>query len=125
MSDLEMACKPIPGKRCVFAKNAGISEMWSAHGRKQPVAGRNRRAKPNSQGCGGVRVIPPGIDTTGPEAYMFKFNFDTDAPKIFAETEDYPQSSMDFMTGVSLYLRPFKNHGGKLIISSSVNDGIS
>ena len=55
---------------------------------------------------------------------MFKFNFDTDAPKIFAETADYPQSSMDFMTGVSLDVRPFKNHGGKLIVSSSVNDGI-
>ena len=31
---------------------------------------------------------------------------------------------MDFMTGVSLNLQQFKNHGGKLIISSSVNDGI-
>ena len=28
------------------------------------------------------------------------------------------------MTGVSLDLRPFKDNGGKLIISSSVNDGI-
>ena len=69
-------------------------------------------------------VVTPVAGPTGQEAYMFKFNFDTDAPKIFAETEDYPQSSMDFMTGVSLDLRPFKNHGGKLIISSSVNDGI-
>jgi feruloyl esterase len=55
---------------------------------------------------------------------MFHFNFDTDAPKIFAKTKAYPQSSMDFMTGVSLNLRPFRAHGGKLIISSSVNDGI-
>ena len=31
------------------AEVAGISELWSTHGRKQPVAGRNRRAKPNSQ----------------------------------------------------------------------------
>ena len=69
-------------------------------------------------------VITPVSGPTGQEAFMFKFNFDTDAPKIFAETADYPQSSMDFMTGVSLNLRPFKNHGGKLIISSSVNDGI-
>ena len=69
-------------------------------------------------------VVTPVAGPTGQEAFMFKFNFDTDAPKIFAETKDYPQSSMDFMTGVSLDLRPFKNHGGKLIISSSVNDGI-
>ena len=69
-------------------------------------------------------VVTPVAGPTGQEAYMFKFDFDKDAPKIFAKTKDYPQSSMDFMTGVSLDLRPFKNNGGKLIISSSVNDGI-
>jgi Tannase and feruloyl esterase len=69
-------------------------------------------------------VVTPVTGPTGQEAYLFHFNFDTDAPKIFAKTKDYPQSSMDFMTGVSLNLRPFKNRGGKLIISSSVNDGI-
>jgi feruloyl esterase len=69
-------------------------------------------------------VVTPVAGPAGQEAYIFRFNFDTEAPKIFAETEDYPQSSMDFMTGVSLDLQPFKNHGGKLIISSSVNDGI-
>ncbi|MGA9034902.1 MAG: tannase/feruloyl esterase family alpha/beta hydrolase, partial [Pseudolabrys sp.] len=69
-------------------------------------------------------VVTPVAGPTGQEAYMFKFNFDNDAPKIFAKTKDYPQSSMDFMTGVSLDLRPFKDNGGKLIISSSVNDGI-
>jgi len=69
-------------------------------------------------------VVTPVAGSNGQEAYMFNFNFDTDAPKIFAETKAYPQSSMDFMTGVSLNLRPFRAHGGKLIISSSVNDGI-
>ena len=34
------------------------------HGRDESVAGRNRQAKPNSESLGGVRVIPPGIDTT-------------------------------------------------------------
>jgi hypothetical protein len=69
-------------------------------------------------------VVTPVAGPTGQEAYVFNFNFDTDAPKIFAETKDYPQSSMDFMTGVSLDLRSFREHGGKLIISASVNDGI-
>jgi feruloyl esterase len=69
-------------------------------------------------------VVTPAQGPNGQEAYLFHFNFDTDAPKIFAETGDYPQSSMDFMTGVSLNLRPFARHGGKLIISASVNDGI-
>ncbi len=69
-------------------------------------------------------VVTPVSGPSGQEAFLFRFNFDTDAPKIFAETRDYPQSAMDFMTGVSLNLRPFKRHGGKLIVSSSVNDGI-
>jgi Tannase and feruloyl esterase len=82
-------------------------------------------------GAGAVPMIfvtPPAVTPVsgpaGQEAYLFHFDFDKDAPKIFAETNEYPQSSMDFMTGVSLNLRPFKNRGGKLIISSSVNDGI-
>src|SRR6266498_2128042 len=39
MSDLEMACKPIPGKHCAFAETAGISKLWSTHGCKQSLAG--------------------------------------------------------------------------------------
>jgi Tannase and feruloyl esterase len=69
-------------------------------------------------------VVTPVAGPNGQEAYMFNFDFDRDAPKIFAKTRDYPQSSMEFMTGTSLDLRPFRRHGGKLIISSSVNDGI-
>jgi hypothetical protein len=69
-------------------------------------------------------VVTPVAGPNGQEAFLFRYSFDTDAPKIFAETGDYPQSAMDFMTGVSLNLRPFVRHGGKLIISSSVNDGI-
>ena len=53
-------------------------------------------------------VVTPVAGPSGQEAYMFKFNFDTDAPKIFAETKAYPQSSMDFMAAVSPDLRPFK-----------------
>jgi feruloyl esterase len=69
-------------------------------------------------------VVTPVAGSGGQEAFMFNFNFDTDAPKIFAETKAYPQSSMDFMSAVSFNLRPFEKHGGRLIISSSVNDGI-
>ncbi len=69
-------------------------------------------------------VVTPVNGPTGQEALIFHFNFDTDAPRIFNKTKAYPQSSMDFMTGVSLDLRPFSRGGGKLIISSSVNDGI-
>lgn len=69
-------------------------------------------------------VVTPVSGPNGQEAFLFRYDFDKDAPKIFAETKDYPQSAMDFMAAVSLNLRPFARHGGKLIISSSVNDGI-
>src|SRR5216110_3302771 len=47
MSDLEMACKPSSGKGCAFTEVAGISKLWSTHGSKQSLAGRNRRPKPD------------------------------------------------------------------------------
>ncbi|MBV8121807.1 MAG: tannase/feruloyl esterase family alpha/beta hydrolase, partial [Alphaproteobacteria bacterium] len=51
-------------------------------------------------------------------------NFDTDAPKIFARTTDYPLSAMQYMAAVSTDLGPFKHRGGRLIVYSSVDDGI-
>jgi hypothetical protein len=69
-------------------------------------------------------VVTPVSGPNGQEAFMFNYNFDTDAPTIFKSAPFYPQSPMEFMTGVSLDLFPFKRHGGKLIIYSSVNDGI-
>jgi hypothetical protein len=69
-------------------------------------------------------VVTPVAGPNGQEAFLFRYDFDKDAPKIFAKTKDYPQSAMDFMAGVSLNLRPFARRGGRLIVSSSVNDGI-
>jgi Tannase and feruloyl esterase len=69
-------------------------------------------------------VVTPVAGPSGQEAFVFHYNFDTDAPKIFAETKAYPESAMDFMAAVSTDLEPFKHRGGKLIVSSSVNDGI-
>ncbi len=86
-------------------------------------------------GAGAVPMVfttPPAVTPVsgpnGQEAFIFSYNFDTDAPKIFATTPDYPQSSMEFMTGTpfgpSPLLFPFRRNGGKLIMYSSVNDGI-
>ena len=69
-------------------------------------------------------VVTPVNGPSGQEAFVFDFNFDTDAQKIFTETRDYPESAMDFMAAVSTDLSPFRRRGGKLIVSSSVNDGI-
>jgi hypothetical protein len=73
-------------------------------------------------------VVTPVAGTDGQEAFVFSYNFDTDAPKIFATTRRYPKSSTDFMTGTpsgpSPDLFPFSSHGGKMIMYDSVNDGI-
>ena len=86
-------------------------------------------------GAGAVPMIfttPPAVTPVagpnGQEAFIFHYNFDTDAPKIFASTPDYPESAMEYMTGTrfgpSPSLDEFREHGGKLIMYDSVNDGI-
>ena len=73
-------------------------------------------------------VVTPVAGTNGQEAFIFNYNFDTDAPTIDKPTPQYPESPMDFMTGTPLgpspFLFPFKNHQGKMIMYDSVNDGI-
>jgi len=69
-------------------------------------------------------VSTPVNGPNGQEAFIFSYNFDTDAPKIFAATPGYPLSAMQFMGAVSTDLNAFRRRGGKLIIYSSVNDGI-
>ncbi|MBV8398998.1 MAG: tannase/feruloyl esterase family alpha/beta hydrolase, partial [Acetobacteraceae bacterium] len=69
-------------------------------------------------------VVTPVAGPNGQEAFMFNYNFDVDAPTIFESAPLYPESPMEFMTGVLLDLVPFMRHGGKLIIYASVNDGI-
>jgi feruloyl esterase len=58
------------------------------------------------------------------EKFIYQYNFDTQAPTIFEAAPGYPESPMEFMTGVSLNMAPFALHGGKMIIYDAVNDGI-
>ncbi|HEY6927652.1 MAG TPA: tannase/feruloyl esterase family alpha/beta hydrolase [Steroidobacteraceae bacterium] len=69
-------------------------------------------------------VTTPVNGPGGQEAFIFSYNFDTDAPRIFARTPDYPLSAMQFMAATSTDLAAFRRHGGKLIVYTSVNDGI-
>jgi Tannase and feruloyl esterase len=73
-------------------------------------------------------AVTPVAGSNGQEAFIFNYNFDTDAPTIYKPAPGYPESPMDFMTGTpfgpSPFLFPFKNHHGKLIMYDSVNDGI-
>ena len=74
-----------------------------------------------------IFVTPPVITPlTGLEAYVFGFNFDTDAPKIFETSGIYTESSMEYMTPPSpaTDLSAFKNQGGKMILYHGNSDGV-
>jgi feruloyl esterase len=72
-----------------------------------------------------VFVTPPDVTPlTGLEAYIFGFDFDTDAPKIFKASGIYTESSMEFMTALKTDLRRFKKHDGKMIIYHGNSDGV-
>jgi feruloyl esterase len=82
-------------------------------------------------GAGAIPMIfqtPPAVTpvngANSQEAFVFNFNFDTQAPRIFSETDAYPQSSMDFMAAVSTDLQDFRARKGKLLIYNAINDGI-
>jgi pimeloyl-ACP methyl ester carboxylesterase len=81
-----------------------------------------------SLGGGALPMIflnPPVVTPVSQQqALVFNFNFDTDAPKIFAKTAEYPQSPIQFMGLSSNDLRHFKRSGGKMILLDSVNDGV-
>ena len=69
---------------------------------------------------------PTPVAATGPAPlkYLLDFNFDTDAPKIFAESGAFAKASWDFMRADSTNLAAFKKHGGKLLITHGVSDPI-
>ncbi len=69
-------------------------------------------------------VVTPVNGPDSQEGFVLSYNFDTDAPKIFARAPGYPLSAMQFMSAASTRLRAFERHGGRMIILDSVNDGI-
>lgn len=91
---------------------------------------------PPNSATGGTPGHPSTVITTsGPnpgfagfnDAYVpwvLSFNFDSDAPKIFASSGPFAESAMDFMgTGDTDYRR-FKREGNKLIVYSGQADPV-
>jgi poly(3-hydroxybutyrate) depolymerase len=68
--------------------------------------------------------VPTAPSGAAPVAFLLNYNFDTDAPKIFAESGTYSKSSWDFMLASSTDLAAFRKHGGKLLITHGVSDPI-
>ena len=82
-------------------------------------------------GGGSVAFIfstPPKPVAGNPPALMkslMDYNFDTDAPKIFATNATFSESSMQFMTPPNASdLSAFKTRGGKLIVTHGNSDPV-
>jgi feruloyl esterase len=56
--------------------------------------------------------------------YQLNYNFDTDAPKIFATTKAFPRSGWDLVGARSTDLRRFRARGAKMLIPHGVADPI-
>ena len=72
-----------------------------------------------------VFITPPvPVPVNQLAAYIFGFNFDVDAPKIYARTSVYTESSIQFMTARSPDRTAFLQNGGKMIIYHGLSDGV-
>lgn len=61
------------------------------------------------------------------EQYLIDFDFDTDAPKIFAATDEFSESAMEFMTPPSAddpELAEFRDSGGKMLVFHGSSDPV-
>ncbi|WP_417560563.1 tannase/feruloyl esterase family alpha/beta hydrolase [Marinomonas sp.] len=61
------------------------------------------------------------------ENYLFKFDFDKDAPKVYATNNQFKESAMTIMTtpdAAKPKLAEFKQHGGKMIIFHGNSDPV-
>lgn len=70
---------------------------------------------------------PPASTTALPNTldYALGFNFDTDAPKIFATTSVYTESAMSFMTPPdATNLESMVNRGAKMMVFHGNSDGV-
>jgi hypothetical protein len=74
-----------------------------------------------------VFSTPPKILAPGPQAafdYLLHYDFDKDAPLLYATNADFPRSAWDEINARSPDIDGFKKHGGKLIIYQGVSDPI-
>jgi feruloyl esterase len=100
----------------------GNWRMWKV---ESPIAPWNHYPIIATMGAASLDYVfttPPTAVPGTNEALMkalLDFNFDTDAPKIFAKTDAYPESAMEFMTPPGVddpKLTKFRELGRKMII---------
>jgi len=118
--------------------NGGDWRMWKVESPIPPWGNNPIIAVMGSSSLGQVFTTPPTEIKGEPPAlvdYLSTFNFDTDAPKIFAKgpaqvngkTVEFKESAMDFMTPPDVdnpKLEAFAKKGAKLIVYHGVSDGV-
>jgi feruloyl esterase len=74
-----------------------------------------------------VFTTPPTPVSAAPQAlldYLMAFDFDRDAPKIYARSAQFPHSAWDDIAARSIDLAAFQAHGGKLVIYQGSADPV-
>ncbi|RDL44301.1 tannase/feruloyl esterase family alpha/beta hydrolase [Marinomonas piezotolerans] len=114
--------------------DAGIgSENWRVWKIESPVPAWGYNPIIGAMGSSALATVfttPPTPVDGDPKAlidFLLEFDFDKDAPRIYAETEHYPESAMDFMTPPDVAnptLAGFKAAGGKMIIYHGNSDPV-
>ena len=86
-----------------------------------------------TMGAGSLSYVFTTPPTTTPGtpaallAFLTRFNFDTDAPRVYATDGIYTESAMQFMTPPDVdnpQLSTFRQRGGKLIVYHGHSDGV-
>jgi hypothetical protein len=74
-----------------------------------------------------IFTTPPTPVSAAPQAlldYLMAFDFDHDAPKIYATSARFPHSAWDDIAARSPNLSAFQAHGGKLVIYQGTADPV-
>jgi Tannase and feruloyl esterase len=92
---------------------------------EQPLVNNATSATRSGGALSLIFVTPPDpVPVDQLTAYILDFDFDRDAPRIYARSGVYDQSSMEFMSANSPDRTAFRQHGGKMILWHGLSDGV-
>ncbi len=80
-----------------------------------------------SPALSGLFVTPPSPVAASPASnmrYQLEFDFDSDAPKIFGTSAEFPRSGWDLVGAQATDLKKFRERGGKMLVPHGGSDPI-